>query len=271
MSLKLSDAKHFPTLGADDIFPGDPCMPTPSAEALNDLAPTGVLRAAINFGNPVLAQRNAETGQPQGVSVSLAVELGRQLGVPVEFVTYDAAGKVFEALAQQQWNVAFLAIEPVREAQVAFSEPYVIIEGTYLVKNDSAFLKVEDLDHPGVRIAVGQGAAYDLYLSRTQQHASLVRAPTSAGAVDLFLDEGLDAAAGVRQPLLKVAEANSELRVLEGYFTSIRQAMGVPVQCIAGAAYVRAFLEEQKANGFVRKALADSGQSDVTVAPLQGH
>ena len=244
-------------------------MLAPTAKVLEELAPTGVLKAAINFGNPVLAQRNAETGQPQGVSVSLAVELGKHLGVPVEFITYDAAGKVFEALAQNQWNIAFLAIEPVREAQVAFSEPYVIIEGTYLVKDSSPFRKMEDLDQPGVRIAVGKGAAYDLYLSRTQQHATLVRAPTSAGAVDLFLDENLDAAAGVRQPLLKVAEANKELRVLDGYFTSIRQAMGVPVRCAAGAAYVRAFLEEQKANGFVSKALAASGQSDVTVAPLQ--
>jgi polar amino acid transport system substrate-binding protein len=244
-------------------------MLAPTAKVLAELAPTGVLKAAINFGNPVLAQRNAETGQPQGVSVSLAVELGKHLGVPVEFITYDAAGKVFEALAQNQWNIAFLAIEPVREAQVAFSEPYVIIEGTYLVKDSSPFCKMEDLDQPNVRIAVGKGAAYDLYLSRTQQHATLVRAPTSAGAVDLFLDENLDAAAGVRQPLLKVAEANKELRVLNGYFTSIRQAMGVPVRCAAGAAYVRAFLEEQKANGFVTKALAASGQSDVTVAPLQ--
>jgi polar amino acid transport system substrate-binding protein len=246
-------------------------MPAPTAEVLDDLAPTGVLRAAINFGNPVLAQRNTETGQPQGVSVSLAVELGKHLGVPVEFITFDAAGKVFEALANKQWNIAFLAIEPVREAQVAFSEPYVIIEGTYLVKNSSTFFKMEDLDQPGVRIAVGQGAAYDLYLSRTQQHASLVRAPTSAAAVELFLDQNLEAAAGVRQPLLKVAESNRELRVLEGSFTSIRQAMGVPAQCVAGAAYIRAFLEEQKASGFVLKALADSGQSDVTVAPLQGN
>lgn len=240
-----------------------------TAETLADLAPSGTLRAAINFGNPVLAQRNGQTGKPQGVSVSLATELARQLGVAVEFVTYDAAGKVFEALADNQWDVAFLAIEPVREALVAFSEPYVIIEGTYLVRQESAFINVQDLDQPGVRIAVGQGAAYDLYLSRTQQHAELVRAPTSAGAVDLFLDQGLDAAAGVRQPLLKAAAADSSLRVLEGHFTSIRQAMGVPAQRTAGGAYVRAFLEELKASGFVRDALNASGQSDVTVAPAQ--
>ncbi|MDH2076869.1 ABC transporter substrate-binding protein [Pseudomonas atacamensis] len=245
-------------------------MLTPTHDVLRDLAPSGTLRAAINFGNPVLAQRNSQTGEPQGVSVRLATELARQLGVAVTFVTYDAAGKVFDALASDQWDVAFLAIEPVREAQVAFSEPYVIIEGTYLVQADSAFVSVQDLDQPGVRIAVGQGAAYDLFLSRTQQHAELVRAPTSAGAVDLFLQQGLDAAAGVRQPLLKVADTGTGLRVLDGHFTSIRQAMGVPVARTAGAAYVRAFLEPLKANGFVRSALDDTGQRDVTVAPAQG-
>jgi polar amino acid transport system substrate-binding protein len=243
-------------------------MLPPTAAVLADLAPKGVLRAAINFGNPVLAQRNAQSGQPQGVSVRLATALGEHLGVPVEFVTYEAAGKVFDALAERVWTIAFLAIEPVREAQVAFSEPYVIIEGTYLVKYDSSFYEMHDLDHPGVRIAVGQGAAYDLYLSRTQQHATLVRAPTSAGAVDLFLESGLDAAAGVRQPLLKACENRTDLRVLPGHFTAIRQAMGVPAECVAGAAYVRAFVEAQKANGFVRQALSETGQQDVTVAPL---
>lgn len=244
-------------------------MLIPSAAVLADLAPHGVLKAAINFGNPVLAQRDIQTGQPQGVSVRLAIELGKHLGVPVEFITYEAAGKVFEALAEGAWTIVFLAIEPVREAQVAFSEPYVIIEGTYLVRGDSRFHEVQDLDQRGVRVAVGKGAAYDLYLSRTQQHATLERAPTSAGAIDLFLTSDLDAAAGVRQPLLKACEGRTDLRVLPGYFTSIRQAMGVPTACVAGATYVRAFVEAQKANGIVRQALNETGQHDVAVAPAQ--
>ncbi|PHN26491.1 ABC transporter substrate-binding protein [Pseudomonas sp. ICMP 561] len=235
-----------------------------SPAVLADLAPDGVLRAAINFGNPVLAQQAAD-GSPQGVSVQLAKALAEELGVRLEMVTFDAAGKVFAALEQAAWSVAFLAIEPVRAEQIAFSDPYVAIEGTYLVAADSAFREVDDLDRSGLRLAVGKGAAYDLYLSRTLQHAELHRAETSAAAVDLFLKQGLDAAAGVRQPLEKFAAAHSGYRVLEGAFTSIRQAIAVPRQHVAGAEFVQRFIERQKANGFVRQALDATGQGDVAV------
>ncbi|MCQ3003566.1 transporter substrate-binding domain-containing protein [Pseudomonas syringae] len=235
-----------------------------SPAVLADLAPDGVLRAAINFGNPVLAQQAAD-GRPQGVSVQLAKALAEELGVRLEMETFDAAGKVFAALEQAVWNVAFLAIEPVRAEQIAFSDPYVAIEGTYLVAADSAFREVDDLDRSGLRLAVGKGAAYDLYLSRTLQHAELCRAETSAAAVDLFLEQGLDAAAGVRQPLEKFAAAHSGYRVLTGAFTSIRQAMAVPRQHAAGAEFVQRFIERQKANGFVRQALDATGQGDVAV------
>ncbi|AKK00904.1 MULTISPECIES: transporter substrate-binding domain-containing protein [Pseudomonas] len=237
-----------------------------SQAVIDQLAPQGLLRAAINFGNPVLAQK-AGDGSPQGVSVALARALAEELGVRLEMITFDAAGKVFAALEEGVWNVAFLAIEPVREEQIAFSEPYVIIEGTYLVAADSPYRQVEDLDRPGLRLAVGKGAAYDLFLSRTLEHAQLERAPTSAGAVDLYVEQGLDAAAGVRQPLEQVAARNPRYRVLDGAFTSIRQAMAVPRRCEAAAAYVRDFIERKKAEGFVHAALAASGQADVTVAP----
>lgn len=239
-------------------------MTTVSSAVLADLAPDGTLRAAINFGNPVLAQRAAD-GSPQGVSVQLAKALAAELGVPLEMVTFDAAGKVFAALEQGIWNVAFMAIEPVREAQVAFSDPYVAIEGTYLVRADSPFTHVDDLDSAGLKIAVGKGAAYDLYLSRTLQHAQLQRAETSAGAVELFLEKELDAAAGVRQPLEKFAASHTGYRVIAGQFTSIRQAMAVPRDRTAGAEYIKGFVVRQKANGLVRRALDETGQADVTV------
>lgn len=137
-------------------------MQTIPAAVLDDLAPQGVLRAAINYGNPVLAQAGAG-GKPQGASVELATALAQELGVALELVTYDAAGKVFADLDSGAWNLAFMAIEPVRAAQIAFSEPYVIIEGTYLVANDAPYFEVAQLDRPEVRIAVGQGAAYDLF------------------------------------------------------------------------------------------------------------
>lgn len=232
-------------------------------QVLNDLAPNGILRAAINFGNPVLAQPGVD-GEPHGVSVALAKSLAEELGVGLELRTYDAAGKVFAALEQNAWTLAFLAIEPVRAALISFSQPYVLIEGTYLVKADSPYSKIEDLDQPGVRLAVGNGAAYDLYLSRTLQHAELLRADTSAGALDLFIDQHLDAAAGVRQPLEQVAAKNPNYRVMQGAFTAIRQAVAVPRGRDAGAAYIQDFVERRLAEGFVRGALLASGQTDVS-------
>ncbi|NIF30464.1 transporter substrate-binding domain-containing protein [Pantoea sp. Tr-811] len=230
---------------------------------LAELAPNGTLTAAINLGNPVLAQRGPD-GQPQGVSVALAKALAAELGVTLNMRTYDAAGKVFADLEQGAWNLAFLAIEPVREAQIAFSEPYVLIEGTYLVRQDAPYQHVGQLDQPGLRLAVGKGAAYDLYLSRTLQHAELVRADTSAGAVDQFIEENLDAAAGVRQPLQAAADADPRYRVLDGAFTAIRQAMAVPRGCDKSAEFVRDFIERCLRQGFVRAALLATGQSDVS-------
>lgn len=237
---------------------------TPPAAVLAELAPKGVLRTAINYGNPVLAQRGID-GEPAGVSAALARALAERLGVPVEFITYDAAGKVFAALEQHAWDLAFLAIEPVRAAQLAFSEPYVIIEGTYLLRQDDPAQRVTELDSAGRRIAVGQGAAYDLYLSRTLTQAELVRAPTSAAAIDWFVDQGLDAVAGVRQPLETFAAANPGYRVLADSFTEIRQAMAVPKGHDAAVAYVQTFLDEHLRSGFVARELAASGQGDVRI------
>ena len=242
---------------------------TPSKAVMTELAPHGVLRTAINYGNPVLAQRGPD-GEPAGVSVALARALAERLGVPLQTTTYDAAGKVFAALEQDAWDLAFLAIEPIRAAQIAFSAPYVIIEGTYLLRADDPARAVTDLDRPERRIAVGQGAAYDLYLSRTLTQAQLVRAPTSAAAIDWFVDQKLDAAAGVRQPLEAHAAAHPGYRVLDDSFTEIRQAMAVPKGREAAAAFVQAFLDEQLSNGFVARELAASGQGDVRLGMASG-
>ena len=233
-------------------------------QVLQQLAPDSVLRAAINLGNPVLAQTGAD-GEPQGVSVALARALAQELGASLELITFEAAGKVFAALAEDVWRVAFLAIEPVREQQIAFSAAYVAIKGTYLVAADSALTQVTQLDAPGKRIAVGQGAAYDLYLSRTVQHAELVRAPTSAAAVDWFIEQDLDAAAGVRDFLH--TKVSAHWRLLDDDFMTIHQAMAVPVAHTAAAAFVKSFVDRQKAKGGVRRGLLDSGQSADLQAP----
>jgi len=234
------------------------------SDVVKDLAPTGTLRAGINLGNMVLAQKDEKTGEPKGITVDLAHELGRRLGVPVELVRFDAAGKTFEGLKAGALDIVFLAIEPVRAAEVAFTAPYVIIEGVYLVPKDSALKTVGDVDRAGVRVGVNKGSAYDLFLTRTLKAAQLVRGESG---IDLFVNDKLDAAAGVKQPLVEYAKTNPAVRVMDGRFMEIQQAMGTPHGRDAGAKYLRRFVEEMKASGFVADALKRSNQPDAAVAP----
>jgi polar amino acid transport system substrate-binding protein len=239
------------------------------ADALKELAPTGGLRVAINYGNGVLAQRGPDG--PRGVSADLSTELAKRLGVPVQFLIFEAAGKAFEAAKENKVDVLFVAIEPVRAAEVEFTPPYVFIDGAYLVPKDSPLREPADVDKPGIRIAIGENSAYDLFLTRTLKNAKLVR--TAGGCcknIDLFVAEKLDAAAGVRQPLAAYAKDHPDVRVMEKPFQQIRQAMGTPKGRTAAAAYLRSFIEEMKASGFVADALKRSNQGDAQVAPAGG-
>jgi len=238
----------------------------PPADAVKELAPTGTLRAAINIGNIVLAQKD-ESGEVHGASVDLARELARRLAVPISLHVYDAAGKVTDAAKNGEWDIAFVAIEPARAEGIAFTTPYVVIEGTYLVGVDSPLKTIADVDHDGVRIAVGKGSAYDLFLTRTLQHATLVRYPTSPLALQGSLADKIDAAAGVKQQLIQFAKSHPNVRVMDGHFQDIRQAMATPLGRDAGLKYLNGFIEEMKASGFVKSALERSGQSGDLVAP----
>jgi polar amino acid transport system substrate-binding protein len=176
-----------------------------------DLAPRGVLRASINLGNPVLAQ--GTPAEPAGVTVDIARELAARLGVPVEFACFDAARKSFEALLSGTADICFLAIEPARAAEVAFSAPYVLIEGVYVVPDDSPLVTAEDADQDGIRIGVKEGSAYDLYLSRTLRHATVVRGDEGT---DVFVDGNLDAGAGIREPATEFVASHPGYRLLDG-------------------------------------------------------
>lgn len=245
---------------------------TPSAAARAELSTEGRLRVAINLGNPILASRGQRAGEPQGVSVDLAREAARRLGLPVEWLEQPAAGRAVETVRAGQVNLAFVAIDPVRGADLDYTAPYVIIEGAYLVRADSPLTRNDEVDRPGTRVVVGHGSAYDLYLTRALQQAQLVRAPTSPAVVDQFMAEGQEVAAGVRQQLQAdmarlAATGAPALRLLPGRFMVIEQAMAVPKGRQAAQAWLSAFVEEMKASGFVADSLRRHGIEGAAVAP----
>ncbi|MFB7453005.1 transporter substrate-binding domain-containing protein [Streptomyces sp. NPDC056194] len=236
---------------------------TPNPALVTDLAPTGVLRASINLGNPVLAQGTPEA--PAGITVDLAREIAARLGVGVELLCFDAARKSFDAMADGRADLCFLAVDPARETEVAFTAPYVVIEGVYAVPRGSALTTVDEVDAPGVRIGVKKGSAYDLFLSRNLAHATVVQGEEG---VDTFRDQDLEAGAGIRQPLTAYAAAHPEVRLIEGRFMEIRQAVGTTIgRRPETVAFLRSTIEELKTNGFVAESLRRSGQEEGLVAP----
>jgi polar amino acid transport system substrate-binding protein len=235
--------------------------------ARDELTPSGRLRAAINLENPILVQRNAATGALSGVSVELALKLASELGVEVELVQFNTAGKTFEALAAGDCDVGFLAIDPIRAARLSYTAPYVLIHGSYLARSDSRFKTTGDVDEPAVRIAAGRNTAYDLYLSRTLKHAQLVYASDSVGAIELLLAGDVEVAAGIHQPLAQIAKDRPDFKMVDGHFMVIQQAMTVQKERTLALAYLCHFIEQLKSSGFVAAALQRSGQDQAQIAP----
>jgi polar amino acid transport system substrate-binding protein len=243
------------------------CATAPEPLAKFDLAPGGKLRAGINFGNVLLTGKDPVTGEPRGVAVDLARELARKLGVPIEIVPFDSAGKMADAVKTGAWDVAFLAADPGRAGGIGFTAPYAQIESTYLVPAGSPLRTIADVDRPGVRIAVSAKSAYDLYLTRALKHAKLVRVPGVHASYELFVAQKLDALAGLRPALVAYNEKHPGSRVLEGSFSTVGQAIGTPKAREAAVAYLRTFVEEAKKSGFVARTIEKNGARGLTVAP----
>lgn len=237
---------------------------------ISAFTPTGRLRASINLGNPILANRDPATGEACGVSVDLAREFARRLGVELELVVLDTAGKSVETVKNEKADIGFFAIDPLRGEGILFTAPYVLIEGSYLVRNGSPLQRIEDVDRAEHRVTVGKGSAYDLFLTRELKYAQILRAPSSPAVVDTFLAENADIAAGVKQQLESDAQRLPGLRLLPGRFMVIEQAMGIPKSRGEHAVDVlAAFVEEMKRSGFVAEALRRHGIQGATVAPLR--
>lgn len=232
-----------------------------------DLAPTGKLRAGINYGNFILATRDPASGESRGVAIDLTGELGRRLDMPVELVPYDSVAAMVDAAKTGAWDIAFLGIDPAREGEISFTAAYLEIEATYLVPAGSALRAAADVDREGVRVAAPARANYELFLGRTLKRAQLVRAQSADAAFGQLATGQVEVLAGLKQALIGLAERLPGSRVLDGRFMAVQQAVGVPKGRDAGLAYLRGVVEEAKASGLVARALERTGARGIAIAP----
>lgn len=231
-----------------------------------ELAPTGVLRAAINMSNFLLVTGATATGQPTGVAPDMAREIATHLGVPVTYVPFPRPGELADAAGTNVWDIGLIGAEPARAEKIAFTDAYVEIESTYLVPAGSRLKSIADVDRPGVRIAVAARSAYDLWLDRNIKHAELVRAPGIDASFELFVREKLDALAGLKPRLLSDVEKLPGARILDGRFTAVQQAIGTARANTAGAAFLQSFVEEAKRSGLVARLIEKHKVRGLTVA-----
>ena len=243
-------------------------MTSPVTPALRDeLAPTGTLRVALNLSNTLLVSTAPAEGEPSGIAPDIGRELARRLGVPVAFVRYPRPGELVEAVSSGVWDIGLIGADPLRAGEIAFTPAYIEIDATYLVPADSPLRSIDEVDRPGVRIAVAERTAYDMYLRGALQHATLHRAKGSDGAYGLFQREKLDALAGLKVAMVELQAKHPETRVLEGRFTAIQQAIGTPIQRTAAAAYLREFVQEIN-GGLVAQLIARYHVPGVSVPPV---
>ena len=232
-----------------------------------EMAPTGTLRAGINMANFLLVTGRRDDGAPQGVAPDVANAVAERLGVQIAYVPYETPGQLADDAPKGVWDIGLIGAEPARAEHIAFSAAYVEIEATYLVPADSRLQAIDDVDRPGIRIAVAARSAYDLYLTRNIQHAELVRVAGLNASYDLFVNDQMDALAGLRPRLLSDVEKLPGARLLDGKFTAVQQAIGTPLQHEAGAAFLRDFVEEAKTSGLVGQFIERHQVKGLSVAP----
>ena len=227
--------------------------------ARSELASTGKLRAGMNLGNTLFTTKDAATGELRGVSVDLMRELASRLGVPVVFVVHATPGDVADAVDKGTWDVAILAIAQARARTIAFSPAITEIEATYVVHKDSVLRSVGQVDASGIRISAPEKAGYELYLTETLRNATLIRTKGGTASIDLFKDRRVDALAGLKPDLLNSMDKMPEARMLEGKFMTVNHGLGTPRARRAAAEYLKAFVEEMNASGFVARSIERHG------------
>jgi len=233
-----------------------------------ELAPTGKLRVGLILSNQVLVTKDPQTGELRGVTITLGKALANRLGVPFEPVGYPNPAALVQSFGRNEWDIAFLAFDPARAGDVEFSPPYMVVDNTYLVPSGSKVERVEAADQRGVKIAVPERSAPDLFLSRNLKAAEIVRVPGGADAAIEVLRSGRADAYAENAHMLSLYSARLPgSRVLQGRYTVIQHAIATPKDRPAAAAFVKEFVEQSKRGGTVRNAIAQAGLRRTDVAP----
>ena len=252
-----------PTIGVETKNGNAPMTPEIKAQ----LAPHGMLRAGINMSNFLLVTGRSASGDPEGVSPSMARAIADRLGVPVKYVPFPKPGELADQAGNDVWDIGLIGAEPARAEKIAFTAAYAEIEATYMVPPGSKLKTIADVDKPGVRIAVTARSAYDLWLERNIKQATLIRSSSLDGAFEQFAADKLDALAGLRPRLLTDVQKMPGAVILDGQFTAVQQAVGTAKANAAAAAWLHAFVEEAKESGLVAKFIEQHKVNGLSVAP----
>ena len=222
---------------------------------LKQLAPKGYLRAAINLSNFLLVTGKDNHGDPEGVSPDLAKALANELNVEVKLIPFQRPGELADAVSDDIWDIGNIANEAERAKSITFSSPYTLIESTFLVRDSSYINSLSDVDREGVRIAVAERSAYDLWLTENIKNAELIRAKSIDLSFSIFQKNEYEVLAGLKPKLIDDLKNTENCKILPGAFTFIKQCIGSKPGNLEAEKYINYFIEKNIENGFIEKLL----------------
>jgi len=222
---------------------------------IEQLAPKGYLRAAINLSNFLLVTGTDDQGNPEGVSPDLAKALANELNIEYKLIPFKRPGELADAVTDDVWDIGNIANESERAKSITFSHPYTLIESTFLVRESSKINSLKDVDKKDVRIAVAERSAYDLWLTENIKNAELIRAKSIDLSFKIFEDNSYEVLAGLKPRLIDDLKNTKNCKILPGAFTFIKQCIGSKPGNPEAEKFINNFIEKNTKNGFIESLL----------------
>ena len=234
-----------------------PIIPPVTSAIREALAPHGKLRVGVNMANFLLVSGTTDDGAPSGLSPDIAHHIAGLLSVPCELVPFAGPGQLADAIADDVWDLANIAVEPERAETIAFSDPYVLIDANFLTRKDSSIRTNSDVDKDNVTIMLYGRSAYDLWLSDHYLKPRYLRVETIDLSHQRFKDGEGDVLASLKPKLLSelAGEGGEAYRLITEPFTAIKQAVGMRPNHPEALAFINVVIAHLLASGFIANAL----------------